>query len=170
MSYVRAILKDAKVPDSKPVSSLSKTEKEAIASSAERLLSSLSPRVSYEGDAPSSFSLTGRGKEFPTLSEALDEYYGPPEFSGPQQAQEKETELERLKRLEVSQEKRLSELVQEEGEAKKCADFIKSHYGDFEALLSAYKKEGLAPIEKFALSRGWKLNKKERILEIETGP
>jgi hypothetical protein len=84
-----------------------------------------------------------------------------------QQLPEKESALERLKRLEDSQQKRLEELEEEEKEAKKSAEFIKSHYGDFEALHSSCKKEGLGQVEELAKSRGWKLNKKEKILEME---
>lgn len=166
MSYVRAILKSAGVPDSKPVSSLSKEEKDSIAASATKLLGSLSPRVSYDGETPSSFSLAGSGKRFPTLSEALDEYYGPPEF-GEAEKEEKEAELDKLNRLRESQEKRLEELKREERDAKECAEFINSHYEEFETLLSAYKMEGMGPIEELAKKKGWKLDKKEKVLEAE---
>ncbi|MBN2122240.1 NFACT family protein [Candidatus Micrarchaeota archaeon] len=165
MTYVRTILKAAKVKDSKNVDSLSDSEKAAISESLNGLLSRLKPGVSYDGDSPNSFSLCGGEKEFPTLSEALDEYFGAPEFVQ-EEAEEKESNSARLERLKESQQKRLDELTEEEEEAKKCADFIYSHYEDFEALLQAYRKQGIKPIEELAEKRGWKLNVREKVLEI----
>ncbi len=165
MSYVRAILEDAKVLDSKPLNELTKKETEEIEKSCKKLMDSLSPAVSYEDGKPIAFSLMKEGKEFPNLCEALDEYYGMPE-AGAEEQTEKNKELEKLQHLLKTQEEKLVEFAKEEEEAKKKAAFIYENYGQIEELLSIYKKGGLDAIEKIAKEKEWKLNKKEKILEI----
>lgn len=155
MSYVRALLEDAGVPDSKPIGELSAQEKQAIEKSYSSLM-----------ESPSSFSIFTKGKEFPTLSEALDEYYGIPE-SGKEEAAAKNKELEKLQSLLHSQEEKIGEFMKEEEDARKNAEYIYSHYDEVESILSLYKKEGLEGVEKLAKKKGWKLDKKEKILEIE---
>ncbi|MBD3397979.1 hypothetical protein GF412_02315 [Candidatus Micrarchaeota archaeon] len=154
MSYVRALLEEAGVPDSTPVSELSNEQKESISSTYEKLLR-----------YPQKFSVFTKGKHFPTLSEALDEYYGLPEE--PNEAeQQKDAELERLKILLESQEEKLQELKQEEQEARQSAEFIYSHYGEIEKILELYKKSGIGAVEKLAEQKGWELDKKEKVLEL----
>lgn len=154
MSYVRALLEDAKVEHSKPLSELTKEEKAAIESSFRTLKS-----------APHKFSAFTKGKKFPSLSEALDEYYGIPEPID-EEEEEKETELEKLTRLLETQEQRLKELKEEEQDARKKADYIYAHYEEIGEILSLYKKGGLEAVEKLAKEKGWTLNKKEKEIEI----
>lgn len=154
MSYVRALLEEAGVPDSTPVSELSKEQKEAIASTYEKLLR-----------YPQKFSVFTKGKHFPTLSEALDEYYGPPEQ--PNQAEEeRDSELERLNALLESQEAKLVELKEEEEQAKKNAEYLYAHFEDVEKLLELYRKSGIGAVEELARKKGWNLNKKEKVVEV----
>jgi len=165
MSYVRAILKDAGIPDSKPLNELTTDEQEAIESAFRKLMGSLAPRVLYAGEKPESYSLSGKGKKFPTLSEALDEYYGIPEAAD-EQEEEDDKELDKLKYLLETQEKRLKELAEEEEDAKEKAEFVYAHYEEIEKILELYDRSGMDPLEKLAKQKGWKLNKKEKILEI----
>jgi predicted ribosome quality control (RQC) complex YloA/Tae2 family protein len=154
MSYVRAMLEDAGVPDSLPANELSQEQKQAIASSHEKLLRH-----------PERFSAFTKGKHFPTLSEALDDYYGPPEESN-EEEEEKNAEIERLNALLESQESKLKELHQDEQEARQNAEFIYSHYGEIEQILDLYRKSGIEAVEKLAEKKGWTLNKKEKVLEL----
>ncbi len=168
MDYARLILAHAGIPDSKPTNSLSKEEKDSLANSYKKLMESLSPKVIYgEENKPLAFSLFGEGKEFPTLSEALDEYYGIPT---PQEEAEEEKgktdEKERLLRMLETQEKRLEELKKESEEEKKSGDFIYENYEQIQQIIDLYKKQGMNPIEELAKKKGWKLNKEKRELEI----
>lgn len=168
MDYARLILAHAGIPDTKKTTSLSKEEKKAISNSYKKLMDSLSPKVIYaEENKPTAFTLFGNGKEFPTLSEALDEYYGIPV---PEEEKEKEKEKteenERLLRMLETQEKRLEELKQEAESEKKAGDFIYEHYEEVQQILELYKKGGMNPIEELAKKKGWKLNKEKRELEI----
>lgn len=156
MPYVRAVLRDAGVPDSKPVSKLMDSDKEAIAASYEKVLSS-----------PARFSAFTKGKEPESFSQALDEYYGPPKVLGKQN--KKQEELERLARLLENQEARLKELEEKEELSKKKADLIYSHYDAVEALLLAYREGGMKSVENLAEKKGWKLNKKKKELELQLG-
>ncbi len=154
MSYVRAMLKDAGVEESKPISDLTEDEKERIEHSYAKLL-----------ENPKEFSGFGSGSGTETFSEILDQYYGAPEIK--QEAKiEKNKELKKLKRLLESQEKRLSELILAEEDARKKAEYLYAHYEDVEVILSLYKKGGLPAIEKLAKEKGWKVDKKEKVLEI----
>lgn len=155
MSYVRALLEGAGVSDSKPINELTPNDKRAIEKSYSSLM-----------ESPGAYSIFTKGKEFPTLSEALDEYYGIPE-SGKEEAVVKNKELEKLQNLLQSQEEKLVEFKKEEEDARKNAEYIYSHYDEIESLLSLYKQEGLEGIEKLAKKKGWKLDKKEKTLEIE---
>ena len=155
MPYVRAVLKDAGVPDSRPVSELSDSEKKAISSSYEKVLSS-----------PARFSAFTKGKEPESFSQALDEHYGPPKVS---EKPKKQEEMERLARLLENQEARLKELEEKEEVSKKKADLIYSHYDEVEALLLAYRKGGMKSVENLAEKKGWNLNKKKKELELQLG-
>ena len=154
MSYARALLKDAGVPDSKPLSELTGKEKDAVKSSCKKLLKD-----------PAGFSEFTKGKGFSSLSEALDRHYGIPEDSGTEPGQ-KTRELEKLERLLKSQEEKLAELKAGEEDARKKAEYIYSHYEEVEGILELYEKGGLQAIEKLAEEKGWKLDKKEKTIEI----
>jgi len=154
MSYVRALLADAKVPDSKPTEQLTKSETDAIEKSYKKLMAS-----------PLKFSQLTNGEECASLSESLDEYYGPPVAAQFGEIQ-KNKEIEKLERLLKSQEEKLAELAKKEEEAKKNGDLIYEHYESVEKILALYKSGGLGKIEKLAKEKGWKLDKKEKILEI----
>ncbi len=168
MDYARAILADAGIPDSKPTNSLSKEEKNSLESSYKKLMETLSPKVIYaEENKPAGFSLFGEGKEFPTLSEALDEYYGIP--TPQEEAEEKKgktEEKERLLRMLETQEKRFEELKKESEEEKKSGDFIYENFEEIQKIIDLYKKGGMNSIEELANKKGWKLNKEKRELEI----
>lgn len=166
MDYARAILADAGIPDSKPVNSLSKEEKNSLSISYKKLMENLSPKVIYgEENKPISFSLFGEGKESPTLSVALDEFYGIPQVESAEKKEGKK-ELESLIHLLKTQEERMKELEAEEADAKKKGDYIYGHYEEIEEILSIYKKQGLAGIEKIAKEKGWKLDKAKKEVEI----
>jgi predicted ribosome quality control (RQC) complex YloA/Tae2 family protein len=168
MDYARLILAHAGIPDSKHADSLSKEEKNSIAISYKKLMETLSPKVIYgEENKPLAVSLFGEGKEFPTLSEALDEYYGIPTTAvAAEEEKGKTEENERLLRMLETQEKRAEELKKEAEEEKKSGDFIYQNYEGIQKILDLYKKGGMNSIEELANKKGWKLNKEKRELEI----
>jgi len=154
MSYVRAMLKEAGVEHSKHIAELTQKEKGKIEQTFQKLL--LNPREF------SAFSSEDASKE---LSELLDDYYGLPEVAEVAQT-EKNKELKKLGRLLANQEEKLIEFAQKEEESKKKAAYLYEHYEDVEEILLLYKKGGLGAVEKLAKEKGWKLDKKEKTLEI----
>ena len=154
MSYVRALLVDAELADSKPLDQLTKSETEAIETSYKKLMKS-----------PLKFSKLTNGEEGSSLSESLDEYYGAPVAAQVGEIQ-KNKEIEKLERLLKHQEEKLTELSKKEEDAKKNGDLIYEHYEAVEKILDLYKSGGLAKIEKLAKEKNWKLDKKEKTLEF----
>ena len=159
--YVRKVLGEAGVDEKKPVGELLEKEKKAVGDAYEKLLAGPEPVVVISGGEPSDYSLSGEGEGKATLSEALDECFGPPTEEGEMKEEKKREAL-----LE-KQGERLLELEAEEKEAKEKGDFIYAHYAEIEEVLSLYRERGLGAIEKLAKERGWKLDKKKKELEME---
>lgn len=159
ITYVRKILAGAGVPEGKKVAELSEAEKKRIREVYAERMENLSPSVAIVGGKPSDYSLFGDGEAFETLSAALDACFGA--------AEEENPELKRLEETLAKQEERLRELEAEEKEAKRKGDLIFEKYAEVEAALEAYRRGGLAEIEKIAKEKGWKLDKKKKELEME---
>ncbi|MEW5996931.1 MAG: NFACT family protein [Candidatus Micrarchaeota archaeon] len=159
INYVKKILADAGVEESKKGSGLTAAEKRRIADAYVRRMDSLKPSVVLKDGEPADYSLFGEGEEWESLSSALDECFGV--------AEEESPELKKLEETLAKQEERLRGLESEEKEAKRKGGIIFEKYAEVEEILSAYKKGGLAEIERIAKEKGWKLDKKKKELEIE---
>ena len=159
ITYVRKILAEAGVKEAKKGSELSATEKKRIAEVYAKKMDGLSPSVIIVDGKPSDYSLFGGSEPFESLSAALDECFGVEAEENP--------ELKRLEETLAKQEERLRELDVEEKDAKRKGDLIFEKYVEVEEILAAYKKGGLAEIEKLAKEKSWKLDKKKKELEMD---
>ena len=126
-----------------------------------QLLKNIHPYGIYENEKIRGVSLVKpnvSAKEFPSLSEALDEYY----FNNKEVKNEK---LEKLKKRLVEQYKRLESLQQEEHEYKKKGDYFYEHYETIEKVLVTLKNTPLNELqEKFPQA---KIDKKKKEIELE---
>jgi len=159
INYVRRLLAEAGVEERKGLDGLTSAEKRRIAGAYLKMMGSLSPRVVLAGGKPADYSLWGEGEPHESLSAALDACFGAAEAENP--------ELKRLEVMLAKQEERLLELEAEEKDAKARGDLIFERYAEVEGMLDAYRKGGLGEIEKIAKERGWKLDKKNKELEME---
>lgn len=160
--YVLALLRRAHIDEKKQANTLTEKEITELENEHSHLLKNARPYGIYENDKIISASLltdpSSASKEFPTLNDALDEYY----FYNKEVKNEK---LEKLaKRLE-EQEKRLSLLKEEELETKKVGDYLYAEYEKIEKLLKTLQETSLNELEsKFPHI---KINKKEKEVELE---
>ena len=157
IDYVKKILFLAGIEEKKPVGELSPREIIALRAAYGELLGGLKPVVSEGG-----YSLYGEGEPKGSLSEALDEAFGPPSV----EEAEDEGEGKRLALLK-RQEERLAELAREEKEAKAKGDLIYEKYAEVEEVLQLYREGGLSAVEGLAKEKGWKLDKKKKELEMD---
>jgi predicted ribosome quality control (RQC) complex YloA/Tae2 family protein len=178
ITYVKKILAIAGVEESKKGSEVTAAEKKRIKEVYAERMENLSPSVMIVDGKPSDYSLFGEvrstprsseeGKEegrranwepFESLSAALDGCFGVAEKGNPEEA--------RIRDMLAKQEERLLALGQEERDSKVKGDLIFEKYAEVEEVLSAYKKGGLSAVEKIAKEKGWKLDKKNKELEME---
>jgi len=159
INYVKKILAEAGVEEGKKGSELSAAEKRRISETYARKMGSLRPSVVIEGGKPADYSLFGEGEPYESLSAALDACFGVADEGNP--------ELKKLEETLAKQEERLRGLKQEADEAKMKGDLIFERYAEVEGVLAAYRKGGLAEIERMAAEKGWRLDRKKKELEME---
>ncbi|MDD2655441.1 MAG: NFACT family protein [Candidatus ainarchaeum sp.] len=159
ITYVKKMLAAAGVEESKRGSELTSAEKKKIKEVYAERMENLSPSVIIVDGKPSDYSLFPEGEPFESLSAALDECFGVAEKANP--------EIKKLEEMLAKQEERLRGLEQEEKDSKAKGDLIFEKYAEVEEVLEAYRKGGLAAAERIAKGKGWKLDKKNKEMEME---
>lgn len=159
ITYVKKILAGAGIPEGKKGNELGVAEKRRIKEIYAERMENRSPSVIFVDGKPSDYSLFPEGEPFESLSAALDECFGVKEEGNP--------ELKRLEDMLAKQEARLRELEQEEKDAKVKGDLIFEKCAEVEEVLEAYRKGGLAAVERIAREKGWKLDKKNKEMEMK---
>ncbi len=159
--YVLELLRRLTIDEKKGVRELTEKEIVALEAGYETILKNARPYASYAQDVVNAVSLVKtdpNAKEFPTLNEALDEYY----FHNKEVRNEK---LEKLKKRLEEQEKRLLLLKGEELLHKQTGDYIYEQYEKIESLLGSVRGLPIGNIEnKFP---HLKVRKKEKEIEVD---
>ncbi len=161
--YVLEALDRLKIDQKTPGNSLSGNKLHELEQELNSIKTNAKPYVFYDAGKPVDFSLTQLSryanlekKEFPTLSDAADEYYVHYVRADPK--------LEKLtKRLEKQQE-RLVELVEEEKLLKEKGDYIYNNYEKASEIIGLAKNSEFVEIEK---KYKGKINKKDKSVEVD---
>lgn len=166
--YAKELLVRCCIEERKPGDELTEEEKLCLEKETERMLREAKPRVYLDNQGKTTeFGLSVFGwaaehktKEFPTLNEAVDEFYF-------HQKEEESPQVGRIRKRLEKQEERMEELMQKEGECRKKGDFIYEKEISIAQLLEELRNIKLEKIEeKYAKYRA-KVNKKERSVEID---
>jgi len=161
--YALEALARAGIDEKKPGNELSPAESRRLESEISKIRELASPFAFYSSGKPVDFALAPltkhsglEAKSFPTLSEAADEYY--------QNAERPNPKLEKLMGRLEKQKERLTELSEEEKEAKARGDYIYANYQEVERILALAKAGKFEEIEK---QYAGKTDKKEKSIEAE---
>jgi len=162
--YALEALARAGIDEKKPGDSLSAAESRSLESEISKIRELASPFTFCDSSGkPVDFALAPltkhsglEAKSFPTLSEAADEYY--------QNAERPNPKLEKLMGRLEKQKERLTELSEEEKEAKARGDYIYANYQEVERILALAKAGKFEEIEK---QYAGKTDKKEKSIEAE---
>jgi len=158
--YVLEALARAGIDEKKPGTELSKEEVSRLERELASIKESARPYVFYEKGKPVALSLAKlsmpESRQFPTLGEAADEYYGSVERPDPR--------LEKLLRRLENQQERLLSLSDEEKDNKAKGDYIYGKYTEIEKIIELARAGRFGDIE---LKYKGKVNKKEKSVEVE---
>ncbi|MCK4319288.1 NFACT family protein [Candidatus Micrarchaeota archaeon] len=154
MKYVKILLKIAEIAHSKKGNLLTDEELNKIQLAYNTLMDSQKPIL-----AEDDYSLYGEGKHYSSFSELLERFY---QHNLEHKEEKKENQDEKILRHQFD---RLSQLEEEEKQAKQKADYIYSKYIEVSEILDAYKNGKLDSVkEKYKIK--WK-NKEKKEIEIE---
>ena len=154
--YALEALELANINERTSGTSLTKTQLSLLVNEVSNIRKSMTPCLFYKNSKPVDFCLCKMKqyndlecRVFPTLSDALDEYYS--------NLEQPNLEFEKLeKRLEKQYQHRES-LVGEEKSNKEIGDYLYAHYDKIEELITLAKQD----------QDKYKVNKKEKSFEIE---
>lgn len=163
--YAKELLKIAGVDEKTPGNKLEKKQIQDIKKNMSEMLNSLTPLVFYDNEDPIDFGLIRFSeyaddgvKEFPTVNEAVDEFYF-------KQKPEQNPESKKLEKRLEKQIEYLEEMKEKEKQAKEIGDYIYENFQEIEEILKTTKDQ--KQIEEKLKKYNVKLNRKEKTIEID---
>ncbi len=161
--YALEALARAKIDEKTPGNSLSGNQILKLEQEISNIVAQAKPVAFFKEGKMSEYSLAALAafarqetRDFPSLSEAADEYYAHAEKPNPK--------LERLQERLEKQRERLSQLALEEKAGKEAGDYIYSNYQKAEEIIALAKSGKQDELEK---KYNGKLDKKEKSVEAD---